>query len=291
MEELGEREKLGDVFAPEGASLLRAHLEPKQAVRVTPQSSLPVAAYLCSAALFFTACVSSLVVGTPPLISSGGAGMAHLSYVRSETEHKELGVTELSPLPNEVGFFAAHTHAASGDDLSGAGVGGAGGANSAETSAMMAGALLQASMLDARGSLTEDPVASDWRDALAPLPAADGLQPDKAAVGEVLNAAYARHELSADRFEEDAADLVDASNQYAAALVAREVARKEVERLADVQEIHSQELAAQSANTDSVKAKSDVTDAIEEDVTRLEVKAEGAKAEGGKAVRLGAIRP
>jgi hypothetical protein len=49
MEELGEREKLGDVFAPEGASLLRAHLEPKQAVRVTPQSSLPVAAYLCSA--------------------------------------------------------------------------------------------------------------------------------------------------------------------------------------------------------------------------------------------------
>uniref|UniRef100_A0A7S0SD81 Uncharacterized protein n=1 Tax=Mantoniella antarctica TaxID=81844 RepID=A0A7S0SD81_9CHLO len=112
-------------------------------------------------------------------------------------------ITELSPLPIHDGFFAARIHAASGDGLGAVGVGGAGGAIGAETSAAMAGALRQADMLDARGFLAEDPRASNWRDALEPLAAADSLQPDKSALSEVLNVAYALHEVSSDRFDED----------------------------------------------------------------------------------------
>jgi hypothetical protein len=60
-------------------------------------------------------------------------------------------------------------------------------------------------MVDDAGFLVDDPRASDWREALAPLAGADRMQPDKSALSEVLNVAYAMHELSADHFEDDLA--------------------------------------------------------------------------------------
>lgn len=86
----------------------------------------------------------------------------------------------------------------------------------AETSKAMAAALRRAEMLDASGYLREDPRASDWRDVLAPMAKTDGLQPDKSPLSEVLNVAYALHELSADGFEEDVAWLETAHEVRAA---------------------------------------------------------------------------
>lgn len=126
-------------------------------------------------------------------------------------------VTELQPLPIDDHFFAERVHANTGDGVGGPGYGGSGAAIDGDLSAKMVRALREAELLDERGFLKEDPRASDWRRALAPLAKDDGLQPDKSALGEVLNVAYALHELSADRFEEDVAWLEARAEEATAA--------------------------------------------------------------------------
>jgi hypothetical protein len=72
---------------------------------------------------------------------------------------------------------------------------------------------------------------------------------------------------AADAKKKAAADLLGASKRYAAAQVANEAARTEVQRLADVEEIRRQEFDAQSEKTDSIKAKTDVMVALTEEAT------------------------
>lgn len=70
---------------------------------------------------------------------------------------------------------------------------------------------------------------------------------------------------AADAKKKAAADLLGATKRFAAAQGAREAASSEVQRLADIEEIRRQEFEAQSKMTDSVRAKTDVMTAIEEE--------------------------
>ena len=70
----------------------------------------------------------------------------------------------------------------------------------------MAAALRAGGFLDSEGFLKRDPRSSEWRDALrrrGAAPRFDSLVPDKSATSEALNVAFAAHELSSDRFDED----------------------------------------------------------------------------------------
>ena len=54
--------------------------------------------------------------------------------------------------------------------------------------------------------MKRDPRASEWRDALrrkGAAPRFDALVPDQSATAEALNVAFAAHELSSDKFDED----------------------------------------------------------------------------------------
>ena len=120
-------------------------------------------------------------------------------------------VTELKPLAVHDEFFSERVRGVGGSGGRGGGegrgqVGASDGSEEgvyAKTSAKMVAALRGAGFLDSNGYLKEDPRASDWRQALAPMANADSLQPDKSPLSEVLNVAYALHELSADGFEQD----------------------------------------------------------------------------------------
>lgn len=75
----------------------------------------------------------------------------------------------------------------------------------AEVSAAVHGALLQAGLLNAEGSLKSDPRSgggAEWRAALAALPADtlrnDTLVADASPIAEELNVAWAKHEIVAD---------------------------------------------------------------------------------------------
>ena len=117
-------------------------------------------------------------------------------------------VTVLKPLPIHEKFFSERVRGQGrqGGEVSPA-EGAAEDAVNAETSAAMARALRRAELVDESGYLKEDPRASEWREVLAPMARTDSLQPDKSALSEVLNVAYALHELSADGFDEDVAWL------------------------------------------------------------------------------------
>lgn len=70
---------------------------------------------------------------------------------------------------------------------------------------------------------------------------------------------------AADAKKKAAADLLEATKRFAAAQGAREAASSEVQRLADVEEIRRQEFEAQTKKTDSVRAKTGVMTALEEE--------------------------
>jgi len=64
-------------------------------------------------------------------------------------------------------------------------------------------ALNEAGILDKDGFLKEDPRRSNWRTILRPVvPEADSLVADRSAVSEVLNVAWAMHEMSRDGVED-----------------------------------------------------------------------------------------
>jgi hypothetical protein len=75
----------------------------------------------------------------------------------------------------------------------------------------MAAALRDAGLLDSEGYLREDPRRSEWREALRRQAAriGDSMVPDESPIAEVLNVAYAAHELCADGFDEDMKWLED----------------------------------------------------------------------------------
>lgn len=86
---------------------------------------------------------------------------------------------------------------------------------SAETAAQLHGALKKGGLLDGNGFLAADPRGSSWREAMessagiaAALPGPhpkgppDTLRSDESAVSEVLNVAWARHEIVADTMAE-----------------------------------------------------------------------------------------
>mmetsp|Transcript_14617 Transcript_14617/g.21554 ORF Transcript_14617/g.21554 Transcript_14617/m.21554 type:complete len:357 (-) Transcript_14617:1026-2096(-) len=78
-----------------------------------------------------------------------------------------------------------------------------------EISSEMVKALVEAGMLDESSLLKEDPRQSNWRSILRPIvPEADSLTADASAVSEVLNAAWAMHEMSRDGMEDALALLV-----------------------------------------------------------------------------------
>ena len=127
-------------------------------------------------------------------------------------------VTKLKPLPIDENFFSERVRVrgrreaaggADGDDNGTAGDEGYADKEGidAETSTKMVAALRGAGLLDPSGYLKEDPRSSDWRQTLAPMANSDSLRPDESPLSEVLNVAYALHELSADGFEDDVAWL------------------------------------------------------------------------------------
>ena len=68
-----------------------------------------------------------------------------------------------------------------------------------DKSADMATALAEGGFLAEDGTLIEDPRESRWRDVLRPFAASDdGLVADKSPLSEVMNVAYAKHEMARD---------------------------------------------------------------------------------------------
>ena len=116
-------------------------------------------------------------------------------------------VTELAPQPVDAGFF--HRRVVRAADTEGDGDAGPGATEPAirlADSEAMAAALRAGGFLDSEGFLKRDPRSSEWRDALrrrGAAPRFDSLVPDKSATSEALNVAFAAHELSSDRFDED----------------------------------------------------------------------------------------
>jgi hypothetical protein len=141
-------------------------------------------------------------------------------------------VTELAPQPVDDGFFhrkLTRFAAAPAEDERVAREGGnsEGGDSDSEAAALgvptlepavrlaesarMAAALRDAGLLDSEGYLREDPRRSEWREALRRQAAriGDSMVPDESPIAEVLNVAYAAHELCADGFDEDMKWLED----------------------------------------------------------------------------------
>ena len=116
-------------------------------------------------------------------------------------------VTELAPQPVDANFF--HRRVVRAADAEGDGEKGPGATEPAirvAASAAMAAALREGGLLDSEGYLKRDPRASEWRDALrrkGAAPRFDALVPDQSATAEALNVAFAAHELSSDKFDED----------------------------------------------------------------------------------------
>ena len=116
-------------------------------------------------------------------------------------------VTELAPQPVDANFF--HRRVVRAADAEGDGEKGPGATEPAirvADSAAMAAALREGGLLDSEGYLKRDPRASEWRDALrrkGAAPRFDALVPDQSATAEALNVAFAAHELSSDKFDED----------------------------------------------------------------------------------------
>ena len=119
-------------------------------------------------------------------------------------------VTELDPQPVDDGFFHRRIVRAVPADAHGDGAGLEPVVRLAE-SKVMAAKLRDAGMLDTEGYLRDDPRASDWRSALGAHAKAmgDSMRPDASGLSEVLNVAYASHELSADGFDGDMKWLED----------------------------------------------------------------------------------
>jgi len=116
-------------------------------------------------------------------------------------------VTELAPQPVDAVFF--HRRVVRAADAEGDGERGPGATEPVirvADSAAMAAALREGGLLDSEGYLKRDPRASEWRDALrrkGAAPSFDALVPDRSATAEALNVAFAAHELSSDKFDED----------------------------------------------------------------------------------------
>merc|ERR1740123_1062652 len=89
------------------------------------------------------------------------------------------------PMPISAGFFAEQCGIAEA------------------TSAAMAEALRQAGFTDGQGQLLEDPRRSPWRQVLQSFSAnlGDSLVADRSPISEVLNVAWARHEITAEGIE------------------------------------------------------------------------------------------
>jgi hypothetical protein len=134
-------------------------------------------------------------------------------------------VTELDPQPVDDGFFHRRIVRAVPADANGDGAGLEPVVRLAESEAMAA-KLRDAGMLDTEGYLRDDPRASDWRSALGADAKAmgDSMRPDASGLSEVLNVAYASHELSADGFDGDMKWLED---QRKARVAAGKAARAE----------------------------------------------------------------
>lgn len=127
-------------------------------------------------------------------------------------------VTELAPQPVDDAFFhrkltrfAAATSGGDSEAAAALGVPTLEPAVRLAESARMAAALRDAGLLDSEGYLREDPRRSEWREALRRHAAriGDSMVPDESPIAEVLNVAYAAHELSADGFDEDMKWLED----------------------------------------------------------------------------------
>jgi hypothetical protein len=116
-------------------------------------------------------------------------------------------VTELAPQPVDGLFF--HRRVVRAADAEGDGDKGPGATEPVirvADSEAMAAALRDGGFLDSEGFLKRDPRSSEWRDALvrrSAFPSFDSLVPDKSATSEALNVAFAAHELSSDKFDED----------------------------------------------------------------------------------------
>ena len=135
-------------------------------------------------------------------------------------------VTELDPQPVDDGFFHRRIVRAVVPDARGEGAGLEPVVRLAESKAMAA-KLRDAGMLDTEGYLRDDPRTSDWRRALGAHAKAmgDSTRPDASGLSEVLNVAYASHELSADGFDGDMKWLEDQREARTAAGTAARAAR------------------------------------------------------------------
>ena len=135
-------------------------------------------------------------------------------------------VTELDPQPVDDGFFHRRIVRAVVPDARGEGAGLEPVVRLAESKAMAA-KLRDAGMLDTEGYLRDDPRTSDWRRALGAHAKAmgDSTRPDASGLSEVLNVAYASHELSADGFDGDMKWLEDHRRKARTAATAARAAR------------------------------------------------------------------
>jgi len=77
---------------------------------------------------------------------------------------------------------------------------------SPKTSRLMVAALREADLLDESGMLRENPRGSAWRTTLQKFAGTDSLVADESPISEVLNVAYAQHEMSSD-FVDDMIDF------------------------------------------------------------------------------------
>merc|ERR1711920_1181089 len=72
-----------------------------------------------------------------------------------------------------------------------------------ETSGQMLNALCNARLIDSSRHLSADPRRSNWRDALRPFAdkLGDSLVADRSPISEVLNVAFAQHEVTSEGIE------------------------------------------------------------------------------------------
>jgi len=73
---------------------------------------------------------------------------------------------------------------------------------STETSKLMVAALREEKLIDESGKLLENPRGSDWRKCLRKFAGSDSLVADKSPISEVLNVAFAQHEMSSEFVDE-----------------------------------------------------------------------------------------
>jgi len=71
-----------------------------------------------------------------------------------------------------------------------------------ETSELMVVALRKAELIDKSGMLLDNPRGSPWRECLQKFAGSDSLVADESPISEVLNVAFAQHEMSSDFVDE-----------------------------------------------------------------------------------------